>query len=463
MADELAWRKFPRSTASSPELDYISFCMEPQYVTAPYMFFMVMYCRADDEGVFDLEDGVIFARQMKCNSLQVVYKVAEMLEQRRVITRVNPQYHVYMITDWDPPERRGVRPTKTMEQRRAEMDARIQRERAARTAPAPVVSFAPEFKPQTSFQNFPDAQNFQQPPSAFCSQAPQPAAAPVNFDELRAIPETRAADFFCPDFDKNAKIVEQTEREREINRDIETHTERPRETEDKRETERPEERDAKQPSGPIAGPTGNFAEEKQDTAQTAEPRQVEILREVFEPAPNEPKRKSEQVEKNEEEAKLQESYLELEEIANRFFAKNCLGYEPAEHQTAIDTLIRRVFKLRSKVNPAATVLKAVLNQYKYLSDNPKGHFAGSPITPEYILKAGIWAHVLQNASKILMTTHENQDAWLEQLGELDVNKKAEEIDSELESQCRKYGIDPNSPTRAAEILTRQALERSRTG
>ena len=81
--NELAWRKFPRDTMKNEELDYVSFLLGKELAAAPFLFFTTAYCKADDDGVIDVGDGVIFARLMRLGTPQDVIKVANMLEERK--------------------------------------------------------------------------------------------------------------------------------------------------------------------------------------------------------------------------------------------------------------------------------------------------------------------------------------------------------------------------------------------
>ena len=181
--NDLAWRKFPVNTIRNEELDYISYLLPKSLSAAPYMFYMTAICKCDDDGVFDIEDGVIFSRLMRMGSPGDVMEIAKMLTERRILTQVTASKpSIYMITDWDAPDRRGVVKTKTAEERRAIIAAKIEAEQNARLQRQP----QPAYRPQPEIQI----------PNEIWTQ---PASAA----------------FFCPDFDKNAQIVEKTERERE--------------------------------------------------------------------------------------------------------------------------------------------------------------------------------------------------------------------------------------------------------
>lgn len=233
--NDLAWRKFPVNTIRNEDLDYIAFLMPQELQTAPFMFYMTAICKCDDDGVFDIEDGVIFARLMRIpNRPEVVYEIAKYMTQRRILTQVIPGSSIFMITDWDAPDRRGVVKTKSAEERRTIIAQKIEAERKQR-----LQSPAPSAHPASSIQINPHstipqaampAELWQPTEPALIVPSPEASAMPspvVNFEEVRAQTASESA-FFALISTKTRKMSKR-QRERETEREIQKRLKRVKE------------------------------------------------------------------------------------------------------------------------------------------------------------------------------------------------------------------------------------------
>lgn len=418
--NDLAWRKFPVNTIRNEELDYISYLLPKSLSAAPYMFYMTAICKCDDDGVFDIEDGVIFSRLMRMGSPGDVMEIAKMLTERRILTQVTASKpSIYMITDWDAPDRRGVVKTKTAEERRAIIAAKIEAEQNARLQRQP----QPAYRPQPEIQI----------PNEIWTQPASPA-------------------FFCSDFDKNAQIVEKTERERENKESIrDTHTEN---TEDMRE-----EREADTACGPMEGPTAVSTEENKaetkDQTQEAEPKEQEM----YEPSPELQGNLAEQAigisDEGEKESAPEEAIKPLEDIANDFFVRNSLVFVKDADSHAIRTLAERVYRLKTPNNPPEIVMKTILRQFKIRATTKTDYFYGCNFTPQFLLSENTWKHILSQCSALLMTHKEDNSEWQLQMMVKNPEEQAA-IDDDIKAQCLKYGVDPSDPKRITKLLAKQA-------
>lgn len=445
--NDLAWRKFPVNTIRNEELDYISYLLPKSLSAAPYMFYMTAICKCDDDGVFDIEDGVIFSRLMRMGSPGDVMEIAKMLTERRILTQVTASKpSIYMITDWDAPDRRGVVKTKTAEERRAIIAAKIEAEQNARLQRQP----QPAYRPQPEIQI----------PNEIWTQPAQITGKPFNtvdnpavdFSQMRDAVQPASAAFFCPDFDKNAQIVEKTERERENKESIrDTHTEN---TEDMRE-----EREADTACGPMEGPTAVSTEENKaetkDQTQEAEPEEQEM----YEPSPELQGNLAEQAigisDEGEKESAPEEAIKALEDIANDFFVRNSLVFVKDADAHAIRTLAERVYRLKTPNNPPEIVMKTILRQFKIRATTKTDYFYGCNFTPQFLLSENTWKHILSQCSALLMTHKEDNSEWQLQMMVKNPEEQAA-IDDDIKAQCLKYGVDPSDPKRITKLLAKQA-------
>lgn len=403
MADELAWRKFPRNAARDENLDYIAYLLGDKAPQA-LLFFTIMYCICDDDGVFDLEDGIIFSRMMKTGTPEDVFNVASLMEKRRIIVRCID--HVYMIRNWDAPQRSSNfgRTARTMEERRA-------------------------------------------------------AVAKKIAEEKKKNPENEPEDFFYLDNDKNANFVV-TQREREKERQIE----RPEETEriqreENLKTEIKETHTEGVVTALTTGASTTPSEEsvKIQTESTEQDTKIESVEKKISPGKMLASMAAEVYEVRQHYD--QEKRKQLLCLLNDFFAKNCLGYDRLHYQGHVSEIADRIFKLSTKKNPPEMVAAIMTTQFIALSQND-GYYKGIPITPDSFLKAGVYAHVLSNAGKILLTKDQDKSAWQAETDKYMQNAAENHavVDNWLEEECLKYGIDPHDPQRQVELMRAKAAK-----
>ncbi|MBO7712188.1 MAG: hypothetical protein J6S85_01395, partial [Methanobrevibacter sp.] len=115
MLRDVYWRKFPIDLLNDDKMTYIESLMPEKYKYAPYMFYITALKMADDNGIFDLEDGVIFARLMRVKDIDIVFECADLMIARKIIYRLFDDSNYCGLVDWEYP---GNQKNKTLEQRR---------------------------------------------------------------------------------------------------------------------------------------------------------------------------------------------------------------------------------------------------------------------------------------------------------------------------------------------------------
>lgn len=449
--NDLAWRKFPVNTIRNEELDYVASFLKKELACAPYMFYMTAICKCDDDGVFDVEDGVMFSRLMRIGSPEDILNIANMMQQRHIITQIIPNASYYMFTDWEAPERRGVIKSRTAEERRQAVAAKIEAEKRQTkvifqktTYPTPQETWV-----QPEMVQFKSVDHNHQP-----ENNPRPTEATVSWDRMPPSPPT--ADFFCPDADKNAKNVVMTEREREREiprerEDIEsrekTHTEN---TEDMRE-------EAGIACGPLEGPPATPAEENRAAEKKPEEK-TDIPEEAIDPAISSLADEAiGSIGEKGDAIFVPEEMAELEEIATAFFVRNSLIFDPKYDMNAIKQLCERCARLKTDKNPARIVMNTILKQFRLRATTKGDYFYQCKITPQFLMTENTWKSMLQAASALLLTRDGNNPEWQFQMQ----HKNPEEqraIDNEMKTECLKYGIDPDDPNRAGKLMAAKMIK-----
>lgn len=421
-ADNITWRKTPIDLLVDENFSYISSQMKPGEETAPYMFYLTCLRKADEDGAFDLEDGLMFSRLMRVGDKTTVFKIANLMMQRQIITRVGTSSKC-MLVEWEYVRDKQNR---TMDQRRAIVARKIEQEKKLQMQ---------EFDPDKTELSFDDD-------------------APVfSCPENDKIQNNVANEVFD---DKNQKNVVKKNAPREIERentDIEdtrdikkdTHTQ-----ENTREIETGRDREDAPPD--FLNESGSTS---QDEIQTKSETETEISQEelTLEDIPN-------SIAKSSNERDMASACTD---VFNVFFAKVCKGYNAFHYRYEIDDLVHRVINMQDKNNPA-DVIAGLITKCFEKQGNEK-YYKGLPLQPDYLLKPGIWSHVVRTVTEILNTS-DNKKLVEEQRREAlswDGSAASEEIDGKVyvgfDAQYVKYGIDPSDPNASHLLMQAMSAEK----
>lgn len=441
----MLWRKLPIGIIRDEDMDYIADQLPVELQAAPYMFYLTALCKADNDGIFDLEDGVIFARLMRIGSPAIVFQIANLMMKRKLILRAGESTRC-ILTAWDYPAKEQPR---TMEQRRAIVEKKIEQERR--------VAAESEFKINTATAAVPASTLFHTSNHNDGQIAAAVASAAFNqFDQAAAAAQIvsnvfcdQPGDFLCPNDDKNAKnVVEKNETEREKERidteRIETHTE----TKDKRETKKL----ALQAFGEPA-----FRASTEE--YTAEKLQITEIQQEEDETDTECRTNGNELpgsELQEEMANGEVNTAVFSTLVN-FFTKNNLGFNKQANYPDLAALCYRIQALADNRNPPEIIAGVMLGQFKKLTEDD-GYYKNAPLTPQQFLKPGMYSHALAATSKILVADKSN-DKWLQQQKKYEQQvQKEKAVGNVFDNQYLKYGIDPQDPNRAAKLMQAQANE-----
>lgn len=413
-AEEMTWRKLPRNIITDPVMDYIASRLPTEYSSAPYMFYMVAMSIADDDGIFDLEDGIIFSRLMHIGDPSLVAQIANLMLERKIIVRAGKTTKC-MITNWGY-SKNG--PTRTIEERREVVRRKMLEEQQARSE---------QFN------------KLEQQPVEVADEE----IIPVDFSK-----NPTSESFLCPNDDKNEKNVvkkNQTEKKREEREDSEknTHTE-----EDKtREIEKQQ----LQASGekPYAAAEEEIKQESSDKSTEGTEIPTQDVSDLAAQALSVGGSVSDEEEKT-----------WLFNILVEFFTKNCLGFNASHYKMELDNILRRIMALADENNPPNIVAATLLGQFKKLTED-EGYYHHYPLTPNCLIKFGIWEHTIAATSKILLTNKNKKPKWVKQLEEIDEGDR-EQVGDALKAQYLEYNIDPEDPKRIELLLKAKTEKETRS-
>ena len=472
MLNTAAWKKLPTDLLTDEDFFNVEKQLPAEYAFAPYMFYITALRKADEDGMFDLDDGVIFAQLMRVDKLSIVFKIANMLRKRRIIYRVREDSFICGFCNW---EYNVKDPPRTMEQRRQIVLKMIESKQQAITADFDVKDFEiTEEKEQAVTADFPTG-SMRPDETTACEQTGErqneaPESSGSNAQEM-----AQRDDFFCPENDKTAKNVaknilddknqknvvngEETERKKEIldKSKKETHTQ-----EEKDKTEKEQFCSA----GPFDSPATQNCEEKQQPWADKEP-QEEL---------------TEQETKTSGETVCSGNTSDLAEMAlqaasgsseivvdtdptlylNQFFAKNCYGYKPQNAAGAIKALESKIKELSDEINPPDVIAGVLCSEFLRMHEGKRGEYwKYIPLLPSNMIKPNVWAVLMQHAGKILASNQaDNKFIQAEKAAQEEAEADCKAVYDEQNKELLKYNISPDDPARIAKLLAAKAKEQN---
>lgn len=426
MLNDARWRKMPVDILTNESMAYVESQLPEEYHYAPYMFYQAALRKADEDGIFDLEDGVIFARLMRVPSVKMVFIIANLMGQRKLIFRVSKESNKCLIADWEYPKG-SDKPT--WAERREAVLRQIQEEKAAKSC------ISEKFETE---------------------EAPESISFDIECDKnLENVTQ-------MTECDKNLENVSEkneTEREKEREKERkETHTQE-REKESLRGREREASAVAEQPesSAPACA-------EKKALAQKNK-RKAESKKEV-EPVtlPEETAKKTaiKTVGISENGEKESGDFAEVTALLDSFFLNNGFGYDVKKGRSLVDSIAKQIIQLSSEELKAAYIAQVLCDEFKKMHESD-GQWKDIPLIPKYMSNHAVWEHLLTIAGKKLLKSKKNNQ-FLQKAQEEQKLAEAERdaVIAELDAEYIKFGIDPQDPNKVSKLMfARKAAEKEK--
>lgn len=411
MLNDVAWRKMPTDILTNENMTYIESQLAPEYAQAPFMFYMAALKKSDDDGIFDLEDGLIFARLMRIKDVSIVFKIANLMGQRRIIGRISETSNICFFTDWEYPNNK----VKTWKERREAVLAKIDNSEQLQRLP----NFATK-APEVPFSAFE------------CDKIGENVTQNANVTKsAESVTQTAQCD-------KNTENCHTLKREREKEREIrETHTQREREFEREREKEASASAESFIDSAPAPAEQTkkelSQSKEKDLSAQTPCDVSSNNLAEV---ALN-----SQKVDETKREGEIskKDDISAVKNVLIAFFEQNGVAFDSGKSKTVLNNLSKSIKELSNDDYTPEDVAKICCKEFKKMHDT-KGVWENIPISPVYMAKEGVWAHLLEYVAKRLRQKKKSSN--------LPEKKNLEECSKTvdfIDAEYKKYGIDKDDP------------------
>ena len=440
MLRDVYWRQYPIDLLSDDKMTYIESFMPDEYKYAPYMFYITALKLADDNGIFDLEDGIIFARLMRVKSRALVFQIANLMRQHKILYRLSDDTTLMQIADWTYSDKKA----RTAEERRRIVADKIAKERAKKAAYS-----QEDFTTDGCAGKHNDVPQSEEP-AGKCNAIPQALAVESTAPEAAAAAPRQA--FLCPDDDKNAKnvVTLQTDNTDSILQDKQTtHTHT----------------DTQQATGygPIVSPP---PEACQTETAVAEQKTTQIQKPTEMQTPNDANGSEQTTSLAEEALKAaQGSYEENADSAlfaylEDFFVKNCLGFDKKKAAYSLNQLCEKIKSVSDEVNPPVEVAGVLCSEFKKMCDGQRSEYwKGQALLPSYMIKTRCWMELMQYAGKILATNSASNkftQSWEKAAADYEAEK--DQISVAVREEYLKYNINPDASDASMQLLKAKSIE-----
>ena len=454
MLRDVYWRQYPIDLLNDEKMGYIESQMPAGYEYAPYMFYITALKLADDDGIFALDDGVIFARLMRVKDIELVYVVANLMRKYKIIYRLSDDSMLCGIVDWTYSDKKK----RTMAERKQVVMAAIERERAKTMS-------TKDFSPVGCAGKCNDI-----PQSTACvgkcNDIPQGPGNNAPVPEQNAPEPAQSAVFFMPEDDKNRKNVvinadddKNAENVTDIQTDIQTGS-----TDNTKQEVQTNTHTQQQATGygPIEGPPPA-------ACQNSIPAVADIQN-----SETDNETHSEQAACSDEITQLAEQAMSIagnsEETKSAvckkledFFVKFCYGYDKKHGRHSVVKITDRICKLADDKNPADCICDILCKEFKKMNETGSGnpYWKGIALLPSNMLKDSVWSYLMGFAGRIL-AKQSKDNAFLREAEKYkaDAEKEQNNIADFLNEEYRKYGIDPEDPDRVQKMLIARNAEQN---
>ena len=448
MLRDVYWRQYPVDLLSDEKMACVEEAMPARYKFAPYMFYITALKLCDDNGIFDLDDGAVFARLMRIKDVKIVFEIANLMRKHKIIYRVSDELMLCGLIDWTYSDKKP----RTQEERRRAVMAVIEKEKAK-------VMSNRDFMQDGCAGRYNDI-----PQSASCAGRCNdiPQASPADNPELRAVAAPQADVFSCADNDKNAQnvvtsVYDDKNAQNVVNTqyntvhtDITTHnTKQKNNTNTHTDRQPPDYRQLEGlPPGDCQDKTALADNSNKKTSQNKDPTQNDVASSASLAALA---LGNNQVMNSEDSA--------LEAYLDDFFVKNCYGFKKKQALSSLQKLCEEIKAVSDEINPAKDVAAVLCGEFKKMCDGARSdYWKGLPLLPSNMLKPRVWQELMQHAGRILASKASTnkflaaaEKAKQESIAEGDAKEVL------LADEYRKYGINPADP--CATTLLVQAKSR----
>lgn len=422
------WAKIPTDLLENKLMLQAEKHLPKELNYAPVLFYLAGATKADDDGIFDIDDGTEFADLAKVNSPENIQKVASVMVQARIFAHV-PNSSFYIFTEWEYATRQTSRTLSfrfQLAQKKAAQKAEEQSYFSVQSTKVDKV---------IKDNNYTENKN--------CNTIQE------SFDKcLNTIQGEKSAD------DRIEEIREdEIRQEKNIQDEIKT-------THTRIECE---EGTAKQSSGFLDNPPDCFA--KKDEQKTEEKTENESLLEVPKNWCILPESENSETLQSENEKEKQDAIFEPKKTVKEledFFKTNNVAYNELKGSRLVEQIAKDIAKHCQNDDEAVIWAKRLCKEFKAMHDAPEtDRWHNIPLMPAYMVKEAVWAQINTRVVRIYGTIKQPKALDVHEQAQKDYQEHLKDLENPTESPDAEYirlGISPDDPDRIQKMLIKKAMQ-----
>lgn len=422
------WAKIPTDLLENKLMLQAEKHLPKELNYAPVLFYLAGATKADDDGIFDIDDGTEFADLAKVNSPENIQKVASVMVQARIFAHV-PNSSFYIFTEWEYATRQTSRTLSF----RFQLAQKKAAQKAEEQSYFSVLS--------TKVDRVIKGNNYTENKNRNTIQE--------SFDKcLNTIQGEKSAG------DRIEEIREdEIRQEKNIQDEIKiTHT-----------RIECEEGTAKQSSGFLDNPPDCFA--KKDEQKTEEKTENESLLEVPKNWRILPESENSETLQSENEKEKQDAIFEPKKTVKEledFFKINNVAYNELKGSRLVEQIAKDIAKYCQNDDEAVIWAKRLCKEFKAMHDAPEtDRWHNIPLMPAYMVKEAVWAQINTRVVRIYGTIKQPKALDVHEQAQKDYQEHLKDLENPTESPDAEYirlGISPDDPDRIQKMLIKKAMQ-----
>lgn len=422
------WAKIPTDLLENKLMLQAEKHLPKELNYAPVLFYLAGATKADDDGIFDIDDGTEFADLAKVNSPENIQKVASVMVQARIFAHV-PNSSFYIFTEWEYATRQTSRTLSFRFQLAQKKAAQKAEEQSYFSVQSTKVDRVIKDNNYTENKNYNTIQE--------------------SFDKcLNTIQGEKSAD------DRIEEIREdEIRQEKNIQDEIKT-------THTRIECEKGT---AKQSSGFLNNPPDCFA--KKDEQKTEEKTENESLLEVPKNWHILPESENSETLQSENEKEKQDANFEPKKTVKEledFFKTNNVAYNELKGSRLVEQIAKDIAKHCQNDDEAVIWAKRLCKEFKAMHDAPEtDRWHNIPLMPAYMVKEAVWAQINTRVVRIYGTIKQPKALDVHEQAQKDYQEHLKDLENPTESPDAEYirlGISPDDPDRIQKMLIKKAMQ-----
>lgn len=422
------WAKIPTDLLENKLMLQAEKHLPKELNYAPVLFYLAGATKADDDGIFDIDDGTEFADLAKVNSPENIQKVASVMVQARIFAHV-PNSSFYIFTEWEYATRQTSRTLSFRFQLAQKKAAQKAEEQSYFSVQSTKVDRVIKDNNYTENKNYNTIQE--------------------SFDKcLNTIQGEKTAG------DRIEEIREdEIRQEKNIQDEIKT-------THTRIECE---EGTAKQSSGFLDNPPDCFA--KKDERKTEEKTENKSLLEVPKNWRILPESEISETLQSENEKEKQDAIFEPKKTVKEledFFKTNNVAYNELKGSRLVEQIAKDIAKHCQNDDEAVIWAKRLCKEFKAMHDAPEtDRWHNIPLMPAYMVKEAVWAQINTRVVRIYGTIKQPKALDVHEQAQKDYQEHLKDLGNPTESPDAEYirlGISPDDPDRIQKMLIKKAMQ-----